>query len=211
MVTTLSAADMPDHAPDSHHAHRPRSTPLLTWLSVLLGAAGIGVLIWNSLHHAGTQHEPHLPHYWGVGILPFIAILGCIALLPLIPATAHWWESNRNRLLISLICAMLTLLYVTLAMGLGEILPVLEHAVVAEYIPFIVLLFSLYVISGGIRLSGDLLARPSINTGFLAVGGDPRQFHRNHRRQHAADSAAHPDQQANASTSYTRSCSSSSS
>jgi Na+/H+ antiporter NhaD/arsenite permease-like protein len=47
---------------------------------------------------------------------------------------------------------------------------VLEHAVVAEYIPFIVLLFSLYVISGGICLKGDLAARPSTNTAFLAIG-----------------------------------------
>ena len=41
----------------------------------------------------------------------------------------------------------------------------------AEYVPFIVLLFSLYTISGGIRLEGDLPAHPLTNTAFLAVGG----------------------------------------
>ena len=40
-----------------------------------------------------------------------------------------------------------------------------------EYIPFIVLLFSLYTISGGIRIEGDLPAHPLTNTAFLAVGG----------------------------------------
>jgi predicted negative regulator of RcsB-dependent stress response len=34
-----------------------------------------------------------------------------IALLPLIPATEHWWESNKNRLVVSLVLAALTLLY----------------------------------------------------------------------------------------------------
>ena len=42
--------------------------------------------------------------------------------------------------------------------------------------PFIVLLFSLYVISGGIRLSGDLAARPLTNTIFLLVGAGIASF-----------------------------------
>ncbi len=40
----------------------------------------------------------------------------------------------------------------------------------AEFIPFIVLLFSLYSISGGIRLEGDLRAHPVTNTTFMAIG-----------------------------------------
>jgi len=159
---------MHDHA---HHAQRGTSRlSWLMWLSIAMGAAATGLLIWHSLQHHGPAHEPHTPPLWGLGILPFIAILGAIAFLPLIPATAHWWESNRHRFLVSLICAGLTLLYVAATMGIGEIVPVLEHAIVAEYIPFIVLLFCLYVISGGIRLTGDLLARPAVNTAFLAVG-----------------------------------------
>ncbi len=48
---------------------------------------------------------------------------------------------------------------------------VITNALLAEYIPFIVLLFSLYTISGGIRLEGDLPAHPATNTAFIAIGG----------------------------------------
>jgi Na+/H+ antiporter NhaD/arsenite permease-like protein len=47
---------------------------------------------------------------------------------------------------------------------------VLSGAVLEEYVPFIVLLFSLYTISGGIHLSGDLRAHPLTNTAFLGAG-----------------------------------------
>ena len=97
-------------------------------------------------------------------------LLGCIAVLPLIPATHHWWESNVNRLGVSLVFAALTVVYYVVARGLGSVSVVLEHAIIAEYIPFIVLLFCLYVISGGITLSGDLAARPATNVSFLAIG-----------------------------------------
>ena len=48
---------------------------------------------------------------------------------------------------------------------------VLANAMLAEYVPFIVLLFSLYTISGGIRIEGDLPAHSLTNTAFLAIGG----------------------------------------
>jgi Na+/H+ antiporter NhaD/arsenite permease-like protein len=110
------------------------------------------------------------PPLWGIGILPFVLLLGCIAGLPLLWLTHRWWESNRNRLIVALGCAGLALLYYLFAKGWQAILPVLDHAVAAEYIPFIVLLFSLYVISGGISLTGDLAARPVTNTALLAFG-----------------------------------------
>ena len=47
---------------------------------------------------------------------------------------------------------------------------VLANAILGEYIPFIVLLFSLYTISGGIRIEGDLPAHPLTNCAFLAAG-----------------------------------------
>jgi Na+/H+ antiporter NhaD/arsenite permease-like protein len=48
---------------------------------------------------------------------------------------------------------------------------VLGNAILQEFVPFIVLLFSLYTISGGIRITGDLRARPTTNAAFMAVGG----------------------------------------
>ena len=135
---------------------------LVGWFAVIMAAGLIGYLMFYhvSRDHAGAEHATHAPPLWGLGVLPFLGILGSIAILPLIHRAHHWWESNINRLLVSLVCAGLTLLYYGMAVGGEAILPVLDHAIPGEYIPFIMLLFSLYVISGGINLTGDLAAHP---------------------------------------------------
>ncbi len=115
-----------------------------------------------------------VPGLWS--IIPFVGILLSIALLPLIPRTAHWWEHNRNRLLVSLLFAGVTIGYYLAWYDVSKTFHVLQHAIFDEYIPFIVLLFSLYVISGGVSLKGDLAARPSTNTAFLAVGAAIASF-----------------------------------
>ncbi len=56
------------------------------------------------------------------------------------------------------------------APGLETVFAVFSNAIFGEFIAFIVLLFSLYVISGGINLRGDLPAHPRINVAFLALG-----------------------------------------
>ena len=105
-----------------------------------------------------------------VSIIPFVAILLCIAILPLVPATMHWWEHNQNKLFVALALSAVTLVYYWLVAGAAAVGSVLHHAMLDEYIPFIVLLFSLYVISGGICLKGDLAAHPLTNTAFLGIG-----------------------------------------
>ncbi len=110
------------------------------------------------------------PPAWGLGSMPFAGLLLAIALLPLIPATQHWWHSNLHRLYVSLGCAAATLAYYVAARGTGSVPHVLHHAIIAEYVPFMAVLFSLYVISGGISLTGDLRATPATNTAFLAFG-----------------------------------------
>ena len=55
--------------------------------------------------------------------------------------------------------------------GWPTVLAVLDHAVLKEYIPFIVLLFSLYVIAGGIVVRGDIRATPLANTSIITIGG----------------------------------------
>ena len=49
-------------------------------------------------------------------------------------------------------------------------LPRLIHALIGEYLSFIVLLFSLYVVAGGILVSGDLRGTPLVNTTILTIG-----------------------------------------
>jgi Na+/H+ antiporter NhaD/arsenite permease-like protein len=131
--------------------------------------------------HDGAEHEG-TPEGHGycpslVAILPFVAILLSIALLPLIPSVEHWWHHNRNKLIISAILTVVTLVYYFFRKhgfhteaGFPSVVKVLQHAVLADYVPFIILLLSLYTISGGIQLRGDLRARPFTNVAFLGLG-----------------------------------------
>ena len=97
-----------------------------------------------------------------LSVLPFILMLAAIALGPAF--APHWWESNRNRLLVSLALGVpMAVVYLARAPG------TLAHAL-EEYAAFIVVLGALYVIAGGIVLHGDLEATPLVNGGFLAVG-----------------------------------------
>ena len=98
--------------------------------------------------------------YWSV--LPFVLMLLSIALVPL--WWPHFWESNRNKGLVSAALG----LPVALLVGASD--PHLLVHTCREYVAFIALLGALFVISGGIVLRGDLRATPAVNTGFLAVG-----------------------------------------
>lgn len=130
------------------------------------------------------------PPYWMV--TPFVLLLGAIAVLPLIPSASHWWESNLHRFYVAGGLAVVTLAYYFLlhahplhahwpvhhivypaleGPNFVETAEVFANAMLAEYIPFIVLLFSLYTISGGIRIVGDLRAHSLTNTMILLVGG----------------------------------------
>ncbi|MDO8462064.1 MAG: sodium:proton antiporter, partial [Deltaproteobacteria bacterium] len=96
------------------------------------------------------------------GPLPFLFLLLTIALCPLF--FPHFWEKNRNKLLVSLLLS---------APVLALLLPAHPETILhtlREYFSFIAILIALFTISGGIRLSGDLRALPRINLTFLAVG-----------------------------------------
>ena len=96
-------------------------------------------------------------------VLPFAALLLCIAVFPL--AFEHWWEKNRNK---ALVAAILSLPVAAVFVHFGDVHPLLH--VMTEYVSFILLLGSLFVISGGIYIHGDIQATPRNNTLFLAVG-----------------------------------------
>jgi Na+/H+ antiporter NhaD/arsenite permease-like protein len=162
-----------------HESTSPGRFSLLSWIATILGAGVLGYLLYYHVAHLHDAHgggHEHAPPLWQIGVLPFALLLGSIAVLPLLPWTHHWWERNINRLGVALGCALLTLVYYLIAVGPESILPVLNHAIPGEYVPFIMLLFSLYVISGGISLKGDLAAHPLTNTAFLAVGAGIASF-----------------------------------
>jgi Na+/H+ antiporter NhaD/arsenite permease-like protein len=137
-----------------------------------------------------ADHTPVAPPLWTV--IPFAVLLAGIAVLPLIPAAAHWWDANRNRLMVSLVLSLVALAYYAFLhrspivghwpahhvvepsdrlVQTGQVRTVLANAILQEYVPFIVLLFSLYTICGGIRITGDLVAHPMTNATFMAAGG----------------------------------------
>ena len=126
----------------------------------------------HGAHGHGDAHEVIMPALYAV--TPFVLLLGSIALLPLLRATEHWWESNLHRFYVAAGLALLTLVYYLLLHtggGFDKVVSVLQHAILIEYIPFIVLLFALYTISGGIRIEGDMAAHPLTNSTFILVGG----------------------------------------
>ena len=104
-----------------------------------------------------------LPLWWGV---PFAGILLSIALIPLLAPI--FWHHHFGK--------------VVLAWGLAFLLPFaafygadaaaanLVHALLAEYVPFVVLLTALYTVAGGIYIRGNLKGSPGLNTALLAIG-----------------------------------------
>jgi Na+/H+ antiporter NhaD/arsenite permease-like protein len=113
---------------------------------------------------AGDIKPLNVP-WWSAA--PFVLLLLCIAVLPLL--VEHWWHRNRNKALVAIFFGGLAAAYLLGTFG-EDGLHAVEHAVLQEYFPFIVLLGSLYTISGGIVIEGDLRGRPVQNTLLLLIG-----------------------------------------
>ena len=97
-------------------------------------------------------------------MIPFGIMLLMIAIGPLV--AEKFWEKNMNKLIVSLVLGVPT----AVCLIIGGMMHELEHQLLYDYVPFIILLLALFVITGGIHLSGDIQAKPWINTTFLGVG-----------------------------------------
>ena len=102
--------------------------------------------------------------YWTLA--PFALMLICIAILPLV--AERWFHHNRNKAIISVVLGVPTLVYLFIAFGQDGM--GLAWKSFEEYVSFIVLLFALYTISGGIHLTGNAIATPRHNLAYLLVG-----------------------------------------
>jgi Na+/H+ antiporter NhaD/arsenite permease-like protein len=95
-------------------------------------------------------------------VVPFVGFLLSIALLPL--RTPRFWDKHRNQALVAALwsapVAALLLLRAPRELLLS----------VKDYASFLILLGTLFVISGGIVVRGDIRGTPLVNTGFLLVG-----------------------------------------
>ena len=101
-----------------------------------------------------------------VWCVPFIGILLSIALFPLL-APAFWHHHFGK---VSAFWALAFLLPFLVVFGWELTLFEMLHVALLEYIPFIILLLSLFTVAGGIRLTGRLVGTPVVNTGILLLG-----------------------------------------
>ncbi len=97
-------------------------------------------------------------------LIPFVVMLLSIAVVPFF--ANEWWEKNSNKLIVSLVLGAIVCVYMYV-IGLGHDF---FHEMVHEYIPFIVLLGALFVITGGIHITGNFKATPTANVAFLGIG-----------------------------------------
>lgn len=112
---------------------------------------------------AATLDGATLSALWGV---PFAGVLLSIAIFPLI-APAFWHHHFGK---IAAGWAILFLVPFAATFGTGTALGTLVHAMLEEYVPFIVLLTALYTVAGGICVRGNLHGSPRLNTAILALG-----------------------------------------
>ncbi|MEJ8853857.1 sodium:proton antiporter [Variovorax robiniae] len=121
------------------------------------------VLLFPTLAGAASFDAAALSPLWGV---PFAGILLSLALMPLL--APHFWHHHYGK--VAAAWALAFLLPFGVAYGAPFAGEQLLHALVGEYIPFVVLLTALYTVAGGIHIRGNLHGAPGLNTGILAIG-----------------------------------------
>jgi Na+/H+ antiporter NhaD/arsenite permease-like protein len=100
---------------------------------------------------------------WGV---PFAGLLLSIALMPLLAPS--FWHHHYGK--VSAGWALAFLLPFAATYGVSVAGGQFIHAMLAEYIPFVILLTALFTVAGGIHLRGNLHGAPGLNTAILAIG-----------------------------------------
>jgi Na+/H+ antiporter NhaD/arsenite permease-like protein len=100
---------------------------------------------------------------WGV---PFAGLLLSIAVMPLL--LPHFWHHHFGK--VSAAWTLAFFLPFALVFGPAVAGTSLVHALVAEYIPFIILLTALFTVAGGIFIRGNLHGSPGLNAGLLLIG-----------------------------------------
>ena len=116
-----------------------------------------------ALAQAADLNGAQLALWWAV---PFAGLLLSIALMPLLAAS--FWHHHFGKVTAAWSLAfVLPLLWMY---GLPATWANLVHALLAEYLPFVILLTALYVVAGGIYIRGSLTGTPLLNTAILAIG-----------------------------------------
>ncbi|MBM3485312.1 MAG: sodium:proton antiporter [Alphaproteobacteria bacterium] len=97
---------------------------------------------------------------------PFAGLLLSIALLPIL--TPAFWHHHYGK--VTAFWAVACVIPLMMEFGTADAAHELFHVAIADYIPFMLLLTALYVVAGGIAVSGQLVGTPAVNTAILAFG-----------------------------------------
>src|SRR5579863_1479029 len=124
---------------------------------------GITLLCAPSVAAAAELDGLMLTLPWG---LPFAGLLVSIALGPLL--APKLWHAHYGK--VAFMWSALTVTPLAALYGIPIGFAALVHAVLGEYASFIVLLAALYVVAGGILVTGSLRGTPLVNTAILALG-----------------------------------------
>ena len=115
---------------------------------------------------AGAHHGVDIGRVLPVWtVIPFAGILLSIALCPLL--VPHFWHNHFGK--VSALWAVLfavPFVYVYHGTAVHEIL----HIYLIDYIPFIILLWGLFTVAGGIVIGGSIKGTPIVNTIMLLIG-----------------------------------------
>ena len=135
--------------------------PMFSRLTTAL-AAGLAIMP-QAAHAAPALDGAQMGWYWA---LPFGGILLSIAAGPLL--FPKFWHAHYGK--IAAAWAIVTLAAVAWLAGPSASLAAFVHAMLAEYMSFIILLFALYTVAGGLLITGNLGGKPWSNAGVLAFG-----------------------------------------
>ncbi|MGZ8368614.1 MAG: sodium:proton antiporter [Rhodoplanes sp.] len=135
----------------------------MTHRLVLGGLAAAAALVSSPAHAAAPVDGAGMGWYWA---LPFVGTLLSIAAGPLL--FPKIWHRHYGKITAG--WSLLTIGSLALAYGAPATLAAVIHAILAEYVSFIVLLFALYTVAGGILVTGRLPGTPLVNTAALALG-----------------------------------------
>ncbi|MFL5404425.1 MAG: sodium:proton antiporter [Myxococcales bacterium] len=114
----------------------------------------------TALAVASTEQLGHQLPLWSV--VPFGMMLLSIAFLPMV--AGGLWEYNRNKAFVSLVAGG------PVAAWTATLDPALVLHTAGEYVAFMLLLATLFVVSGGIVIRGTLSGTPGLNAIVLAIG-----------------------------------------
>jgi len=129
------------------------------FLGLVIFGAGNAVAAEPGLAVDGTK----LSLLWA---LPFVGILLSIALCPLL-APSFWHHHYGKTALFWAACFVVPYFFLA---GFTPTLYAVLHTLLLEYIPFIILLFALYTVAGGLYVDGNVHGSPAVNTALLAFG-----------------------------------------